>query len=101
MGIKQLDSIQRVKEIEKAYRYEWQKNAPRYDFVDANLPIEVAAAPELHKPFGIRIEPECLNYMKFCSRVFETEEKSHFSVFNVFDLTVQAREFHFQRAPMF
>jgi len=46
----------KLREIEGLYRYEWQKTAPRHDFVDENLPAEVAASTNLHNPFGVRVE---------------------------------------------
>ena len=46
----------KIKEIESLYRYEWQKTAPRHDFVDENLPAEVAASTNLHNPFGLHVE---------------------------------------------
>jgi len=46
----------RKKEIEGKYLYEWQKNAPRHEFVDSVLPTDVAGSVALHNPFGVQVK---------------------------------------------
>ena len=36
--------------------YEWQKNAPRHEFVDSVLPTDVAGSVALHNPFGLQVK---------------------------------------------
>ncbi|CBY18594.1 unnamed protein product [Oikopleura dioica] len=69
----------RLKEIEKGYMFEWQKNAPRDRFVDSILPTEIASKPQLHMPFNgpnVMLSIPCfrckqhghLTYDKVCPR---------------------------------